>query len=85
MVNRAVVFFFDKLHLRQVRRELHEGYSNPAKVENEADLERLTKLAQYFVEEEARVAVQDRVLAEDASLIRRQLGITSGAWVPEAA
>jgi DNA primase len=85
LVNRAVVFFFDKLHLRQVRRELHEGYSNPAKVENEADLERLTKLAQYFVEEEARVAVQDRVLAEDASLIRRQLGITSGAWVPEAA
>jgi DNA primase len=84
-VNKAVVFFFDKLHLRQVRRELSEGYSNRVKMEDESELERITKLAQYFVEEDARVVAQDRVLAEEASQIRSQLSIRSELWVPAAA
>ena len=84
-VDRAVLFFFDRLDLRQVERELKEGYSNSAKMSDETELERITNLARYVVEQGEKIAAQDRVLAEDASQIRRQLGTNLEPWALVAA
>jgi DNA primase len=84
-VNKAVMFFFDKLHLRQVERELKERYSNPVAMLDESELEKSTNLARYYVEEHERVEMQDRLLAEEASQIRPQIGRGSEAWARNAA
>jgi DNA primase len=76
-VDRAIGFFFSKLHLRQVERELKEGYSDSKKLSEEAELERITSLARYFVEETERVGAMDRQLDEEASQIRRPVGANS--------
>ncbi|MGB6535025.1 MAG: DNA primase [Xanthobacteraceae bacterium] len=84
-VDKAIGLFFAKLHVRQVANELKESYSNPENMTDEAELERVTSLARYLVEETERVAALDRDLAEQASQIRRPLGINSQSWAMAAA
>jgi DNA primase len=84
-IDRAIKFFFDKLHLRQIDRELKSIYSDRKRIADEAELEKVTRLARYFVEENDRVEYEDRVLAEVASQVRRQLGINFESWTQMAA
>jgi DNA primase len=78
-VDMVVGFFFDKLHVVQLERELKELRSDPERL-SDNELERFTSLARYLVEERGRVMQRDMELAERASEIRRQVGAPAAGW-----
>jgi DNA primase len=80
-IDTVVQFFFDRLHVAAVERELRELRSDPERLHSDEDLERLTNLARYFLEERTRVGQRDMELAERASEIRQQIGAPF-SWTP---
>jgi DNA primase len=80
-IDTVVRFFFDRLHVAQVERELRELRSHPDRMNDDGELERVTNLARYFLEERGRLIQRDMELAERATDIRRQIGAPF-SWPP---